>query len=55
MKAKQSKAKLSRKELLKKYKDKLVLVPATVLIAMLSFVGGTQYEGTIKDILTAPK
>lgn len=55
MKVKQSKAKLSKKELLKKYKDKLVLVPATVLIALLSFVGGTQYESIIKDILTSPK
>lgn len=35
-------------------KNKLVLVPAGLLIALLSFVGGTQYESQVKDILNQP-
>lgn len=35
-------------------KNKLVLVPATLLVALLSFLGGTQYEKQIKDILEQP-
>lgn len=34
--------------------NKLVLVPATLLVALLSFLGGTQYEKQIKDILRQP-
>ncbi len=34
--------------------NKLVLVPATLLVALLSFLGGTQYEKQIKDILQQP-
>ena len=34
--------------------NKLVLVPAALLVALLSFLGGTQYEKQIKDILTQP-
>lgn len=34
--------------------NKLILVPATVLVALLSFVGGTQYEKQVKDILEQP-
>jgi endonuclease YncB( thermonuclease family) len=34
--------------------NKLVLVPASLLIAILSFVGGTQYENRIKTILEQP-
>ncbi len=34
--------------------NKLVLVPATLLVALLSFLGGTQYEKQIKDILEQP-
>lgn len=34
--------------------NKLVLVPATVLVALLSFLGGTQYEKQVKDILEQP-
>jgi len=34
--------------------NKLVLVPATLLVALLSFFGGTQYEKQIKDILEQP-
>ncbi len=34
--------------------NKLVLVPATLLIALLSFLGGTQYEKQVKDILEQP-
>lgn len=33
---------------------KLVLVPASLLIALLSFLGGTQYEKQIKTILDQP-
>ncbi|MBI3342846.1 hypothetical protein HY032_01695, partial [Candidatus Gottesmanbacteria bacterium] len=35
-------------------KNKLVLVPATLLVALLSFLGGTQYEKRIKTILEQP-
>lgn len=35
-------------------KNKLVLVPAGLLIALLSFVGGTQYESQVKEILNQP-
>ena len=31
--------------------NKLVLVPATLLVALLSFLGGTKYESQVKDIL----
>ncbi len=31
--------------------NKLVLVPAALLVALLSFLGGTQYEKQVKDIL----
>lgn len=34
--------------------NKLVLVPATLLVALLSFLGGTQYEKLVKDILNQP-
>ena len=34
--------------------NKLVLVPAALLVALLSFLGGTQYEKQIKDILEQP-
>lgn len=34
--------------------NKLVLVPATLLVALLSFLGGTKYEQQIKDILEQP-
>ncbi len=34
--------------------NKLVLVPATLLVALLSFLGGTQYEKQVKDILEQP-
>ncbi|MBI5358202.1 thermonuclease family protein [Candidatus Amesbacteria bacterium] len=33
---------------------KLVLVPAALLVALLSFLGGTQYERQVKDILEQP-
>lgn len=33
---------------------KLVLVPASLLIALLSFLGGTQYEKQVKTILEQP-
>ena len=34
--------------------NKLVLVPAALLVALLSFLGGTQYEKQVKDILEQP-
>lgn len=34
--------------------NKLVLVPASLLVALLSFLGGTQYEKQVKDILNQP-
>ncbi len=34
--------------------NKLVLVPAALLVALLSFVGGTKYEQRIKTILEQP-
>jgi micrococcal nuclease len=34
--------------------NKLVLVPATLLVALLSFLGGTKYEQQIKDVLEQP-
>lgn len=34
--------------------NKLVLVPASLLVALLSFLGGTQYKKQIKDILEQP-
>ena len=34
--------------------NKLVLVPATLLVALLSFLGGTQYEKQVKDLLDQP-
>lgn len=34
--------------------NKLVLVPATLFVALLSFLGGTQYEKQVKDILEQP-
>lgn len=34
--------------------NKLVLVPATLLVALLSFLGGTQYKKQVKDILEQP-
>ncbi len=34
--------------------NKLVLVPAALLVALLSFVGGTKYEKQVKDILEQP-
>jgi len=34
--------------------NKLVLVPAALLVALLSFFGGTQYEKQVKDILEQP-
>ncbi len=34
--------------------NKLVLVPAALLISLLSFLGGTKYENQIKDILEQP-
>ena len=34
--------------------NKLVLVPATLLVALLSFLGGTKYESQVKDILEQP-
>src|SRR4030042_4069158 len=34
--------------------NKLVLVPAVLLVAILSFLGGTKYESQIKDILEQP-
>ena len=33
---------------------KLVLVPAALLISLLSFLGGTKYENQVKDILEQP-
>lgn len=48
MKAKDSKNNYSS------LKNKLVLVPAGLLIGLLSFVGGTQYESQVKDILNQP-
>lgn len=36
------------------FKNKLILIPAGLLIALLSFVGGTQYESQIKTILNQP-
>ena len=35
-------------------KNKLVLVPAALLISLLSFIGGTKYEKQVKDILEQP-
>ncbi|MCL4359789.1 thermonuclease family protein [Patescibacteria group bacterium] len=34
--------------------NKLVLVPATLLVALLSFLGGTKYEQQVKTILEQP-
>ena len=34
--------------------NKLVLVPAALLVSLLSFLGGTQYEKQVKDILAQP-
>ena len=34
--------------------NKLVLVPTALLVALLSFLGGTQYEKQVKDILEQP-
>jgi len=34
--------------------NKLVLVPAALLVALLSFLGGTKYEQQVKDILEQP-
>jgi len=34
--------------------NKLVLVPAVLLVALLSFLGGTKYESQVKDILEQP-
>ena len=34
--------------------NKLVLVPAALLVVLLSFLGGTQYEKQVKDILEQP-
>mgnify|MGYP001570326330 CR=1 FL=1 len=34
--------------------NKLVLVPAALLVALLSFLGGTQYEKQVKDLLEQP-
>ena len=34
--------------------NKLVLVPAALLISLLSFLGGTKYENQVKDILEQP-
>ena len=34
--------------------NKLVLVPAALLISLLSFLGGTKYESQVKDILEQP-
>ena len=34
--------------------NKLVLVPAALLVALLSFFGGTKYEKQVKDILEQP-
>ena len=34
--------------------NKLVLVPAALLVALLSFLGGTKYESQVKDILEQP-
>ena len=34
--------------------NKLVLVPATLLVALLGFLGGTKYESQVKDILEQP-
>lgn len=34
--------------------NKLVLVPAALLVAMLSFLGGTKYESQVKDLLEQP-
>lgn len=34
--------------------NKLVLVPAGLLVALLSFVGGTQFESKIRTILDQP-
>ena len=33
---------------------KLVIVPAALLVALLSFLGGTKYESQVKDILEQP-
>jgi endonuclease YncB( thermonuclease family) len=38
----------------KKNTNKLVIVPAGLLVALLSFVGGTQYESKIRTILDQP-
>ena len=34
--------------------NKLVLVPAAFLVSLLSFLGGTQYEKQVKDVLEQP-
>jgi micrococcal nuclease len=34
--------------------NKLVLVPAALLVALLSFLGGTKYEQQVKDVLEQP-
>ena len=34
--------------------NKLVLIPAALLVALLSFLGGTKYESQVKDILEQP-
>jgi len=34
--------------------NKLVLVPATLLVALLSFLGGTKYEQQVRDVLEQP-
>jgi len=34
--------------------NKLVLVPAALLISLLSFLGGTKYEQQVKDALEQP-
>jgi len=34
--------------------NKLMLVPATLLVALLSFLGGTKYEQQVKDVLEQP-
>ncbi len=34
--------------------NKLVLVPAALLVALLAFLGGTKYEKQVKDILEQP-
>ena len=35
-------------------RNKLVLVPAALLVSLLSFLGGTQYEKQVTDILEQP-